>query len=323
MTRTTYINPNQKLKSGLADNQLVPLPHQQPTVIPELPSPDPLCPAESVFDKMSDAVDSILEQITELSFPEMLQLNASLALLLKKGGKGGAVSRALKKEKKAKDPDAPKRQAATGTLAWIAFVKKIKEEHPDLFVDCTKEPERLAVVKDYRAENKEEYEEFVKTYKEEAAAEAADSDEDDETPAPPVKKPAAPAKKPTETKSSSPKTAAAAKEDKLAAVRALAEKKKIAASSKTAGGGAAAAAAPAKKEVKKAVSAPKTPAAPKKEEEEDESMGKITVEGTEYWMDKKTNGLYTLEEGDGFGPWVGYYQPETEDIRHTDAPEEE
>jgi hypothetical protein len=262
---------------------------------------------------MSDAVDSILEQIAELSFSEMLQLNASLALLIKKEGKGGAVGRAVKKDKKAKDPDAPKRQAATGTLAWIAFVKKIKEEHPDLFVDCTREPERLAIVKDYRAENMEEYKDFVKTFKEDA--DEAGSEEEDEAPAPPVKK-AAPAKK---TAAAAPKTPAPVekKEDKLAAVRALAEAKKKAAAAKP----AEKKEAPPKKEVKKTVAA-KTAPAPA-EEEDDESMGKITVDGTEYWVDKKTNGLYTLEEGDGFGPWVGYYQPETKDIRHTDAPEEE
>ena len=265
---------------------------------------------------MSDAVDSILEQIAELSFSEMLQLNASLAILLKKEGKGGAVGRALKKDKKAKDPDAPKRQAATGTLAWIAFVKKIKEEHPDLFVDCTREPERLAIVKDYRAENMEEYKDFVKTFKEDA--DEAGSEEEDEAPAPPVKK-AAPAKK---TAAAAPKTPAPVekKEDKLAAVRALAEAKKkaaAAASSKPAAGGAAAA---AKKEVKKAVTATKT-AAPA--EEEDESMVKITVDGTEYWMDKEKNGLFAMEEGGSFGPWVGYYEPETKTIRHTETPDDE
>lgn len=260
---------------------------------------------------MSD-VDSILEQIAELSFSEMLQLNASLAILLKKEGKGGVVGRALKKEKK-KDADAPKRQAATGTLAWIAFVKKIKEDHPDLFTECTKEPERLAVVKEYRAENMEEYKEFVKTFKEDAG-EAA-SEEEDEAPAP-VKKPAPAAKKPAAAPSSPKTTPVANKEDKLAAVRALAEKKKAAAASSKATAEKKAE-APAKKPVKTAA---------KKEEpaeEEDDSMGKIEIDGTHYHIDKKTNGLYAMEEGESFGPWVGYYQPETEDIRHTDAPEEE
>ena len=69
-----------------------------------------------------------------------------------------------------------------------------------------------------------------------------------------------------------------------------------------------------KKEVKKA--------APKKEEKKEElPMPKKEIDGTEYWFDPETNGLYPIQDG-GFGALVGYFQPDNEDepIRFTESP---
>jgi hypothetical protein len=58
----------------------------------------------------------------------------------------------------------PKRQAAPGTLAWMAFVKHCKTSMADLFEGCTKEPERLMVCKTIKSENPEVYQSFVKGF---------------------------------------------------------------------------------------------------------------------------------------------------------------
>jgi hypothetical protein len=52
-------------------------------------------------------------------------------------------------------------------------------------------------------------------------------------------------------------------------------------------------------------------------------MPKITIEGTAYWHDESTNGLYSIDDAGGFGDWVGYYQPDNEEepIRYTATPE--
>lgn len=274
---------------------------------------------------------SIITAIEALPFADLLRLNADLATLLKKEGKTGAVGKAAKKEKKEKDPDAPKRPLAAGTAAWMAFVKHCKSETPDRFEGISKESEKLAICKAIREEDKGAYEAFCKSFiaehpelpakKERPAAgkkakkAAEDSDDEDsesesesEAPAP------APAPKPL---------SAAEKAAKLAALK------------KGAAGGASAAsspkpAAPAKKEEKKAKEekpkkkeVKKAKKEEKPAEEEEPAMPKKEIAGASYWFDPETNGLWKVEEGDGFGAWVGYFQPEDEEepIRYTDQPE--
>jgi hypothetical protein len=309
---------------------------------------------------MSSLSEQALALVAEMSLPEMLSFNKSFAqLLAKSGGSAKSLKAAARTGggKKAKDPSAPKRALAAGTAAWMAYVKHLKETSPDSFEECKTEPERLKVAKSIRAEDEEAYKKFVAEFKESyapAAASGSEGAEDDEdegsdsedegaaaaAPAPakktPAAKPSAPAAASAKKPAASPAASPAAAPAKDAAAKKAELKAKAAAAS--AGGGAAsskpAAPAPAKKEVKKAAgagSAPaKKPAAEKPAPvaaaaEEDDSMRKVDIAGTDYWLDTAINGLYEVGDGDSWGSWVGYYQPEDEmnPIRFTDGPEEE
>jgi hypothetical protein len=89
---------------------------------------------------------------------------------------------------------------------------------------------------------------------------------------------------------------------------------------------AKAAAKPAKATKAKPAPAPapiSTEATPAPAEAEEDAMPKITIDGTAYWHDESTNGLYSIDAAGGFGDWVGYYQPDNEEepIRYTATPE--
>lgn len=272
------------------------------------------------------SLESILSALAALSFADKLRLNEELATALRKEGKSGAVGKALKKEKKAKDPDAAPRKTAVGTMAWIAFVKHCKTTLPERFEECSKEPERLQVAKAIRAEDEDAYKEFCDKFKEEAASAAASEDGSDSEgeSSPAVVAPA-------------PKPAVASPAEKAAKLAALKKGPAL-----TAGGGAAAAPkekpAAAKKEEKKAAPAKEEkPAKAKKEpksakkpaaaaaEEAAPEMPTKDIDGTLYFFDPDTNGLWTREEDGGYGSWVGRFQPgnEEEPIRFTDSPADE
>ena len=59
----------------------------------------------------------------------------------------------------------PKRMAATGTLAWTAFVKHIKQTRPEAFTGVAKESDKLEIVKRIRAHNMAAYNAFVEDWK--------------------------------------------------------------------------------------------------------------------------------------------------------------
>lgn len=128
-----------------------------------------------------------IELLSEMSVKDMLSLNETLASKLCKS-KGVKVS-----GKKVRDPDAPKRQAAVGTMAWIAFVKNCKEEDPTRFEGVKKEAEKLSICKEIRAEDPDAYNQFVEEYKAEHSVDA-DSDAESQVSEAKAKK-AAPAKK--------------------------------------------------------------------------------------------------------------------------------
>lgn len=255
----------------------------------------------------STSYEQALSLISEMPFADKLRFNAELATLLRKEGKSGAVGKAAKKEKKAKDPDAPKRAAAPGTLAWIAFVKHCKDTMSERFTDCTLEKERLAVAKAIKDEDKSAYDAFVAKFKEEHGSAAPSEDEGEAVAAVPAPKAAAP-----------PAAPALSAKEKLEKLKAAAAAPKAAPAKKE---DKPKAEAKPKKEVKKA-------AKPKKEEKkavaEEPPMPKKEIEGTEYWFDPDTNGLYTIVDG-GFGAWVGYFQPDNEEepIRFTESPADE
>lgn len=232
---------------------------------------------------VESSYDQLLNLFGEMSFADKLRFNSDAAQLMKKEGKVGAVGKAAKKEKV--EGDKPKKKAAAGTMAWINFVKHIKETMPERFKDVKLEKERLAICGTIKLEDKEAYDKFVASYKGEH------SDEESAAPSsPPV---------------------AATKAEKLATA-----KKALEAAAKK----AAAPAAPAAKTPKKVEKKPVKVAKPAKAEVED-TMPKKEVSGETYFFDPETNALFAIINGSEFGGMVGYFQPDNEEepIRFTDT----
>lgn len=250
----------------------------------------------------SSSYEQAITLISEMPFADKLRLNVDLASFLKKEGKSGVVGKAAKKEKKAKDPNAPKKAASHGTLAWFAFVKHCKAVFPERFAECTKEPERLTVCKAVREENEQAYTDFCNQFK--------SGHSEESTPSSPV---AAPAPAVAPAAKAAPVLTAKEKLEKLKAAKAAAPAAAKAEKPKK----ETKKAAPAKKEVKKTEVAPVAEEAPM-------PMPKKEIDGVEYWFDPETNGLYTVLDG-GFGAWVGFFQPENDDepIRFTESPADE
>lgn len=244
--------------------------------------------------------DQALSLVTEFSFSDKLRFNSELASLLKKEGKTGAVGKAVKKAKSKDSEGKPKRKAAPGTLAWMAFVKHCKATMAERFTETTKETERLSICKAIRAEDSASYETFINDFK---ANYSPAEEEVVEAPAAAAKA-AAPAAK---TASASATSVASATPKKVAP-------KKTAETPAT----------PPKTEAK-VPSAPKK--APKKvakvEAKTEPVMPQMEIDGENYFHDRSNNGLWKVEEGDSFGAWVGYYQPENaeEPIRYTESME--
>jgi BMFP domain-containing protein YqiC len=66
----------------------------------------------------------------------------------------------------------PKRKAALGTLAWMAYVQHIKATRPEQLAGLTKECEKLVAVKGIRAADPQGYVAFVRTWNEQHNDEA-------------------------------------------------------------------------------------------------------------------------------------------------------
>ena len=62
-------------------------------------------------------------------------------------------------------PPAPKKKAAVGTNAWIAFVKHVKQTMPQRFEGAKLAKESLAIAQAIKLEDKEGYDAFVTKYK--------------------------------------------------------------------------------------------------------------------------------------------------------------
>jgi hypothetical protein len=277
---------------------------------------------------------SSFEQITslfgEMTFADKLAFMAEAQKTVLKEGKSVA-GKPTKSSKKAKEPKetSGKKRDSSGTQAWNAFIKKCQVEHADrLPVDTetgetsNKRSAVLQLASEIKKEDLAAYELFVKEYKETHSAVASDAEasEEEKTPAaaPPAKKVVAKKAEsaaPKKAESAAPKKAesAAPKKAESAAPK-KPEEPKI---SPAAAAKAKAAAAKAKKAEEEA--------AKKRAAEEEEVMVKKIIDGEEYFWCKDTNGLWKVDEGDAFGPWVGYYQAENAEdpIRFTDAPGEE
>ena len=235
-------------------------------------------------------IDQITALIGELSFAEKLSINEQLASSIRKEG-GGKVGKKVKADKadKAEKADKPKRKAALGTLAWTAFVKHMKTTRPDDFEGISKESEKLVIVKGMKAEDPAAYDAFIAKYKEDHKDDASEAETSE------VESVAEPVAAPKVTKVVTKVV------PKVPTVVATATAKK------------AAKAEPAKKVVKTV-----------KKKEEAPPMPQIEIDGTTYWHDPESNGLWEVTGptvADGTGSWIGYYQPEKEDepIRFTEA----
>jgi hypothetical protein len=268
----------------------------------------------------SSVIDQALSLINDMSFSDKLAFNAKLASLLAKETKGaGIVAKAAKKEKKAKDPDAPKRVAGAGQKAWFAFIEHCIATMPDRFTEAPLRKDKLAVVKCIRAEDKAIYDAFVAKYKEEhpsaaAAASEADADADD---AEDSEQETVVVKAPVASAEAKPMTAA----EKIAMIKA---KRAAEAAAKEVKAAPAPAPTAAKKPLIKGTA--KAKAKPVVESSEDGSLARISIDGTDYHRDTSMNGLWKVaDDGEGFGAWVGYYQPgnDEEPIRFTESPSDE
>ena len=62
-------------------------------------------------------------------------------------------------------PPTPKKKAAVGTMAWIAFVKHVKQTMPQRFEGAKLAKESLAIAQAIKTEDKEAYDAFVANYK--------------------------------------------------------------------------------------------------------------------------------------------------------------
>ena len=105
-------------------------------------------------------IDSIVEQIRALSFTDMVGLNLTVATLIKKEAKS-----AIKKPKKIRDPNAPKKPVSVGLQAWKAFVDNIAAAHPAQFANAKKPSDRMSIAKQYKEAHQAEYDGFVAKFK--------------------------------------------------------------------------------------------------------------------------------------------------------------
>jgi hypothetical protein len=174
----------------------------------------------------------------------------------------------------------------------------MKETRPDDFEGISKESEKLVIVKGMKAEDPAAYDAFIAKYKEDHKDDASEAETSEvESVAEPEPAPV-PAKKVTKVVPKVPTVVA------TAAATAAAKK----------------AAKTVEKPEKKVVKTVKKVA----KKEEAPPMPQIEIDGTSYWHDPESNGLWEVTGptvADGTGSWIGYYQPEKEDepIRFTEA----
>jgi len=266
-----------------------------------------------------------------LSFADKLRVNADLAALLRKEGKGSKSKASKdkepkeKKERKKKDSDSDepkaKRVVSAGTAAWQAFVKDCKKTMPERFTETTKEPERLKVCSAIKSEDMAAYDAFIADFKEKHAAaasaaasvadeseeaeeleEAAEAEEAEEAPTPKVEAP--------KPKAETPKPKAETPKPKVETPKPKVETPKPKAKAKEEPK------AKEKKPVKKVAKESKE----SKEVKEESGLPIKTIDGKDYKFDPDTMSLWEIIEGGE--KWTGYFQPgDEEPIRFTDGPE--
>jgi hypothetical protein len=94
-----------------------------------------------------------------------IQQIVTLMMSLSNEEKVTLIDAFAKSLKDTKAVEKPKKKAALGTLAWVAYVKHIKQTRPDAFAGVTSEPDKLVIIKGIRAENPEEYVSWTDAWK--------------------------------------------------------------------------------------------------------------------------------------------------------------
>jgi DNA polymerase III gamma/tau subunit len=239
---------------------------------------------------------------------------------------------------------------------WFAFMAHCRDTMPERFVNCKGGPARAVVCSEIRKEDEVAYTTFAKKFNAENSASASDSDssakvlvenESVKSATNSAEKEAKPTAKSAEkeakaaAKSAEKEAKAAAKSaEKQAKAEAKTAEKEAKAAAKTAEKQAKAAAKTAEKQAKAArrviksstngvnstkkqtpVDSVSTSATPGIQEDfQEDVMPKITINGTAYWHDESSNGLYGIDlSTNGISHWVGFFQPhnEAEPIRYT------
>ncbi len=239
-------------------------------------------------------VMALLEQVKTLSFADLLAFNVGLGAHIK-----SEFKKVAKKAKKAKNPDAPKRQLSVGMLAWKAFVKHIVATKPEMFDGVTKATKKQEIVSEYKKEHTEEYAAFVSAFVPPVVATVVTDDGDcvvgqleqsDKITEVSMSN-AAPdfvattTEKPKKVTEDKPKKVKTDSEDKPKKVKTDSEDKP--------------------KKVK--TDSEDKPKKVKPVSEEQPKYKKIEVDGVSYWLITKTNEVYTCENDDSFGEEVGTY----------------
>ena len=195
---------------------------------------------------------------------------------------------------------------------WFAFMAHCRDTMPERFVNCKGGPARAVVCSEIRKEDEVAYTTFAKKFNAENSASASDSDSS--------------AKVLVENESVKSATNSAEKEAKAAAKSA---EKQAKAAAKSAEKQAKAARRVIKSSTNGVNSTKKqtpvdsvsTSATPGIQEDfQEDVMPKITINGTAYWHDESSNGLYGIDlSTNGISHWVGFFQPhnEAEPIRYT------
>jgi len=226
--------------------------------------------------------------ISTLNLTDKLALNQLLAAsIAKEIGTGAPV--AVVAGKKAKDPNAPKRGAAPGVLAWNAFIKHCKSTKPTLFEGIKLEKDRLAICGSIKEKDLPAYQAWVAEFIKNLPAAPASA---------PVSAPTSDTEeKPEEAKPSKPKKVKT--EEQKAADK---QKRKE------------------KSDAKKAVAAP-APSAPASATEGD--MIQKTIKGKHYLMDPESGNLYATDSKyESVGDYVGKFNA-TDDASPIDFDAEE
>jgi hypothetical protein len=106
-------------------------------------------------------VQAILKQVEALPFDQLVVLNAQVADRVRRESK-----KAVRKPKKIRDPNAPKKERNAGMLAWEAYADKIQKENPKRFDGIKKVAEKMKIIKEeYKLKNVQQYNTFVEKFK--------------------------------------------------------------------------------------------------------------------------------------------------------------